>query len=351
KQPVGVVVAITPWNYPIALMSWKLGPGLGAGCSMIVKPPSATPLAPYAFVRALNDGGMPPGVLNLLTGSGKSLAEAFVEDSRVAKIAMTGSTNTGKQLMKMFGPRLIRISLELGGQCPAIICEDADLEKTAALITYKAFRNMGQSCSSVNRIYIHESVKDAFVAKLKTRAESLRIGDAYTDGTEDVGPMTTAEQRAVVEEHVRDAIARGGRVIYGGQRPQGEQFAKGNFYLPTILNNVTHDMKIMREETFGPVAPIMTFSSLKEAVGYANDTTYGLAAYVFTENLSNTVYVSEALEAGTVCVNNVSVNTVYAPYEGWKESGFGFELSPRAIEEYLHQKHIKIALDEEDACC
>lgn len=348
-QPVGVVAAIIPWNYPAALMSWKLGPGLAVGCTFIVKPSSNTPLCSYAFCKALNDGGLPPGVVNFITGSGSRIGDLFAEYTDIRKVAMTGSTATGQELMRVFGPKLIKISLELGGNCPVIICDDADLDNAAEMVVYKAFRNMGQSCSGMNRIYVDEKVKDRFLEILVKKTQAQTIGDAFTEDS-DLGPMTTRSQLEKVKTYIAQAVEKGAKLVYGGKAPEGEKFAKGNFIVPAILDNCSHEMDVVACETFGPVAPVMTFKTLKEAVAMANDTEYGLASFVCTRSLDRAFYLSEAIEAGTVCVNNAAVNTPYAPYEGWKQSGFGFELSSKAIDEYLLKKHIKIQLGDNPCC-
>jgi succinate-semialdehyde dehydrogenase/glutarate-semialdehyde dehydrogenase len=341
-QPVGVCALITPWNYPVSLLSWKLGPALASGCTVVVKPTSVTPMSPLAFCKALCDGGLPPGVVNGITGSGATLGEALATHPRVIKIAMTGSTATGKRLMELAGRSLKKISLELGGHCPAVVCADADLDLAAKVIAYKGFRNMGQSCSSVNRVYAHRSIHDALVEKLKAIAEAMTIGDGITDGSVDLGPMATAGGVATVKEHVADALDRGATLVCGGRAPDGPQYARGNYYLPTILTGATPEMLVMREETFGPVVPFAAFDDVEDAVHQANDTPYGLVAYLFTKDFATTIKISEALEAGTVCVNNGAVNTNYGPYAGWKESGHGLELSRKAIFEYLKPKHIKV---------
>jgi len=339
--PVGVCGLITPWNYPVSLLSWKLGPALATGCTVVVKPTTVTPMSPLAFCLALVEGGLPPGVVNVITGSGSVLGDALVKHRGIAKIAMTGSSAVGKQILTAAGPFLKKVSLELGGQCPAVVCADADLDLAAKIIAYKGFRNCGQSCSGVNRVYVHTSVHDALVAKLKTIAEKLTMGDGITDPKVDGGPMATADGVKTCETHVADALAKGANLITGGKRPEGETFAKGNYYLPTLLTGCTQDMLVMREETFGPVIGIASFDTLDEAIAKANDTDYGLVAYAFTKDYATTVKLSEALEAGTVCVNHGAVNTNYAPYAGWKDSGYGVELSRRAVLEYLKPKHIK----------
>lgn len=340
-SPVGVCGLITPWNYPVSLLSWKLGPALATGCTAVVKPATVTPMSPTAFCMALVEGGLPAGVVNVVTGSGAVLGEALVRHRGIAKVAMTGSSEVGKHILTAAGPFLKKVSLELGGQCPAVVCADADLDLAAKIIAYKGFRNCGQSCSGVNRVYVHASAHDAVVSKLKTIAEKLTLGDGITDPKVDGGPMATADGVATCEAHVADALAKGAGLITGGRRPEGEIFAKGNYYLPTVLTGCTQDMRVMREETFGPVVGIAAFETLDEAITKANDSDYGLVAYAFTKDHATTVKLSEALEAGTVCVNHGAVNTNYAPYAGWKDSGYGVELSRRAVFEYLKPKHIK----------
>lgn len=342
--PVGVCGLITPWNYPVSLLSWKLGPALATGCTTVVKPTTVTPMSPLAFCLALVDGGLPAGVVNCVTGSGAVLGEALVKHRSVAKIAMTGSSEVGKQILTSAAPYLKKVSLELGGQCPAVVCADADVALAAKIIAYKGFRNCGQSCSGVNRVYAHKSVHDELVAKLQVIAEKLTLGDGISDPKVDGGPMATADGVQTARQHVADALERGARLVTGGRPPEGAQFARGHYYLPTILTHCTQDMRVMREETFGPVVAVASFEGLDEAVALANDSDYGLVAYAFTRDHATTVRLSERLEAGTVCINHGAVNTNYAPYAGWKDSGYGLELSRRAVYEYLKPKHIKTAL-------
>ena len=339
-QPVGVCGLITPWNYPIALLAWKLGPMLAAGCTGVVKPTPVTPLSPKAFCEALIIGGIPKGVIEVVTGSGQELGAALVAHPGVKKIAMTGSTATGKAILAACAPQLKRVSLELGGNCPAIVCADADIDLAAKVIAYKAFRNMGQSCSSVNRVYAHASVHEALAEKLVLEAQKLTLGDPVTNPGCDLGPFTTEAARAKVEAHVADALAKGARLLCGGKRPT----RRGFYYLPTVLVEVPANALCLHEETFGPLIPLAApFVDIDDALARANDTEYGLAAYVFAKDYATITKLTEGLEAGTVCVNNGAVNTAYGPYEGWGDSGFGTELGRRAIFEYLKTKHVKIA--------
>jgi succinate-semialdehyde dehydrogenase/glutarate-semialdehyde dehydrogenase len=343
-QPVGVCALITPWNYPVSLLSWKLGPALATGCSVVVKPTTVTPLSPAAFCRALVAGGLPGGLVNVLPGPGASLGEALVRHPGVAKVAMTGSTVVGKRILAAAAPALKKVSLELGGQCPAIVCADADLALAARVVAYKGFRNCGQSCSSVNRVFVDRRVEAEFVNELQAQAEKLTLGDPLAEPAPDLGPMATADGIETTRAHVADALARGARLVTGGGAPEGPAYAAGRYYRPTVLAGATPAMRVMREETFGPVVPVMAFDDLETAVHLANDTDYGLAAYLFTRDLGTAHRIGERLEAGTVCVNHGAVNTNYGPYAGWKESGYGLELSRRAVFEYLKPKHLKLQL-------
>jgi acyl-CoA reductase-like NAD-dependent aldehyde dehydrogenase len=343
-QPVGVCGVITPWNYPVSLLSWKLGPALATGCTMVVKPTMVTPLSPTSFCMALAEGGIPPGVINVVNGRGSIVGDALVRHPLVKKVAMTGSTETGKKIMQSAAVSLKKISLELGGQCPAIICADANIDNAAQVVAYKGFRNDGQSCSSVNRVYVHREVHDEFVAKLRSIAEGMTIGDGVEQASVDLGPMCTKQGLKTAIEHVEDALRRGAKLITGGSAPEGKAFEKGNYYRPTILDNATDDMLVMQDETFAPIVPVQVFDSIDDAVHRANNTRYGLVSYLFTTNLKTAMELSGRLEAGTVSVNCSAVNTNYAPYAGWKDSGYGLELSRKAVFEYLNTKHVKIEL-------
>jgi succinate-semialdehyde dehydrogenase len=343
KQPIGVAALITPWNFPVDLLSWKVGAALAAGCTFVAKPPSLAPLAATAFLQVLNDAGFPAGTINAVHGPGEDVGAELVENPISRKIAFTGETSTGRWIMEKAAAGIKRVSLELGGQSPFLVCEDADLDKAAAAASQRAFSNMGQICISVNRIYVAKTIAEDFADKLVSRAEKLRVGDGMSPEV-DLGPMFSQAQREKTEAHVADALEKGADLLCGGRRPKGKEFSKGYFYLPTVLSKVNHSMRVTREETFGPVAPVIRFESLDKAIGMSNDSEYGLAAYVFTSSLSTALTVAERLEAGGVGVNLNNVVEVQAPFGGWKQSGLGRELGHYGLEEYLEVKHIRLGL-------
>lgn len=340
RQPVGPVAAIGPWNYPVLLLSWKVAPALAAGCTVVVKPPSRTPVAITRFLQCLVDAGAPPGVVNTVVGAGSTIGTHLVRHPLIRKIAFTGETETGKAIMRMAADGMKRISLELGGHCPLLVFPDANLDAAVKGAVYRSFRNTGQICNAVNRLYVHRDIYDRFTEAFVEQTRQLRVGPGLADP--DLGPMTTPEGLQKTMEHVEDARARGAVVAAGGARPS--EFNRGYFYMPTVLLNVDHSMKVMREETFGPVAPIMPFNSVQEAIRLANDTRYGLVAYAYTSDLRTATLVGEGLEAGTVGINNVGGGEVPFPYGGWKQSGLGLELSHEGLEEYLLVKHVRIEL-------
>jgi len=340
RQPVGPVAAIGPWNYPVLLLAWKVAPALAAGCTLVVKPPSATPVAVSRFLECLIDAGAPAGVINMVVGPGATVGTSLVKHPAIRKIAFTGQTETGKAIMAMASDGVKRISLELGGHCPLLVFPDAPIEAAAKAGVYRAFRNAGQICNAINRVYVHRDIYPRYVEAFVEETRRLRLGPGLDDL--DLGPMTTRDGREKVEEHVADARARGATVACGGARPA--EFPRGFFYQPTVLLDVQHGMKVMREETFGPVAPLMAFATMDEALELANDTPYGLVAYAFTRDLRTAMLAAERLEAGTVGINNVAGGEVPFPYGGWKESGLGIELSHQGLEEYLLTKHIRLEL-------
>ncbi|MGB7545018.1 MAG: NAD-dependent succinate-semialdehyde dehydrogenase [Methanothrix sp.] len=343
RQPIGVAALITPWNYPVDLLAWKVAPCLAAGCTFVAKPPSKAPLAATEFVRAVSQAGLPAGAANVVHGSGGEVGAELVENPISGKIAFTGETATGRSIMAAAAAHIKRVSLELGGQSPFIVCADADIKAAAASAAQRAFSNMGQICISVNRIYVADEVAEAFTDELVRAAQRLKIGNGL-DLDVDLGPMFSREQRDKTQEHVADALERGAELLCGGREPEGEAYERGYFFLPTVLCRADHKMKVMREETFGPVAPVMKFRSLEEALSLANDSPYGLAAYLFTGELKTALRMAEGLEAGGIGVNVNNVVDLQAPFGGWKESGLGRELGRWGLEAYMETKHIRLGM-------
>ncbi len=341
-QPIGPAAAITPWNYPVELLAWKICGALAAGCTMVAKPPSLTPLSPFAFMKCLVDAGIPPGVINGINGPGSKVGRQLIENPIIKKMAFTGSTEVGRLISTDCGPLMKKASLELGGHCPMIISRNCDLEAAVEGAVRRSFRNMGQICISINRIYVDQVIHDRFVEKCVAAAKKLKIGHGLLTVPCDLGCMANAEGLAKTKEHIADAISKGANVACGGQKPEGKEFAKGFFFEPTILTNVNHQMKVMTEETFGPVVGVMAFDDLNEAIALANDTPYGLAAYGFTDNLDEADKLAREIHAGNVAINNVDAGVMNAPYGGWKDSGRGCEHGPEGLMEYLEAKHVRV---------
>ncbi|MBE3553303.1 MAG: NAD-dependent succinate-semialdehyde dehydrogenase [Kyrpidia tusciae] len=345
RQPVGVVAAITPWNFPAAMITRKIAPALAAGCTVIVKPAKQTPLTACRLVEIFEEAGMPPGVVNLITGSrAAEIADTMLADERVRKITFTGSTEVGKQLMRKAADTVKHISLELGGHAPFLVFEDADIDAAAREVAASKFRNAGQTCVCTNRVYVHESIAEPFAAALAKRAAAMKVGNGLEEGVV-IGPLIDRQAAEKVEEHVRDAVQKGARVVTGGHR-MSRPGTKGevHFFEPTVLLDVSDDMLVLYEETFGPVAPVQTFRDDEEAVRKANDTRYGLAAYLFTRDLSRAVRVAESLEYGIVGINDGLPSVAQAPFGGFKESGLGREGGRHGIEEFLEIKYVSLAL-------
>ena len=340
-EPIGPCAAISPWNYPIELLAWKLGAALAAGCTIVCKLPSETPLAPLLFIEAVVRAGYPDGVVNALTGSGSLVGNALVRHPLIKKVAFTGSTAVGRSIAAAAAEGLKKVSLELGGSLPMLVFDDCDLEAAAKGAARRSFRNMGQICIAVNRIYVQKGVYQAFLEAFAEKTRALTIGDGATDEC-DLGPMCTKKGWDKAAEHVEDARQRGGQILCGGRKPQGDKFADGFFYEPTIIANATHDMLVMREETFGPVVGVMPFDTLEEGLRLANDSPYGLAAVVYTQSLATAEKATRGLDAGNVAVNNPDPGAVNAPYGGRKESGYGYEHGREGLQEYLKIKHVRL---------
>lgn len=339
-QPVGVAAAITPWNYPVELLAWKVGGALASGCTIVAKVPSETPLSPIAFIRCINEAGIPDGVINLITGPGSEIGSVLTESPLVKKVAFTGSTKTGRQVLKSCADTFKRVSLELGGSLPMIICSDCKLDAAVKGAVRRSFRNMGQICIAINRIYVDCTIYEGFLERFAAMTQKLTIGNGLVKDCE-LGPMTTAAGVKKAQEHIRDALQKGAGLVCGGKKPEGEEYERGYFFEPAILRDVNHNMLVMREETFGPVVGVMPFDSIEEAISLANDCIYGLAAIVFTESLSLAHRLSHAIKAGNVAINNVDAGVINAPYGGWKDSGFGHEHGTEGLYEYLNIKHIR----------
>lgn len=340
KQPVGVVACITPWNFPAAMITRKVAPALAAGCTAVIKPAELTPLTALKLAELAEQAGIPKGVFNIVVGDANAIGEVWLKDTRVRKLSFTGSTEVGKLLLRGAADTVKKVSLELGGHAPFIVTANADLEKAAQGLVASKYRNAGQTCVCANRIYVHESVMDEFVVKFKNIVADFKVGNGLEEGV-DIGPLI--DERAVkkVAEHLQDATAKGAKVLLGGNKIEEQA---GFFVEPTVLVNVTDDMLCMNQETFGPLAPIATFQTAEEVIERANNTPYGLAAYVYSENLSEAIRISEGLEYGIVGLNDGLPSVAQAPFGGFKESGLGREGSHYGIEEFLEMKYISIGL-------
>lgn len=335
KQPIGVCAAITPWNFPSAMITRKAAPALAAGCTMVVKPASLTPLSALALAALAEQAGIPKGVLSVVTGSAGAIGGEMTSNPTVRKLTFTGSTEIGKKLVAQCASTMKRTSMELGGNAPFIVFDDADLDAAVKGAIASKYRNAGQTCVCVNRFLVQDGVYDAFVAKLAQAVGGFKVGDGRADGT-DIGPLIDDAAVKKVEEHITDAVGKGAKVILGGKR-----HALGNsFFEPTVLVDATPDMLIFKEETFGPVAPIFRFSTEEEAIRLANDTEFGLAGYFYGRDIGRVWRVAEALEYGMLGVNEGIISTEVAPFGGVKESGNGREGSKYGIEDYLEVKYL-----------
>jgi len=335
RQPVGVVAAITPWNFPAAMITRKVAPALAAGCTVVCKPATQTPYSALALAELGQRAGLPAGAFNVVTGPARDIGGVLTGDARVRKLSFTGSTEIGKLLMAQCSKTMKKVSLELGGNAPFIVFDDADLDAAVQGAIASKYRNTGQTCVCANRLLVQSGVYDAFAAKLVATVRKLRIGDGLA-GETDQGPLIDANALAKVEEHVADALAKGARAATGGHR----HALGGTFYEPTVLTGVTPAMMVAKEETFGPVAPLFRFDTEQEAIRMANDTEFGLAAYLYTRDLARSWRVSEALEYGIVGLNTGIISTEVAPFGGVKESGTGREGSKYGILEYTEIKYV-----------
>ncbi|MGE6323156.1 NADP-dependent succinate-semialdehyde dehydrogenase [Pseudomonas oryzihabitans] len=333
KQPIGVCAAITPWNFPAAMITRKAGPALAAGCTMVIKPASQTPFSALALVCLAEQAGIPKGVLSVVTGSAAEIAGELTSNPVVRKISFTGSTEIGREIMEECAPDIKKVSLELGGNAPFIVFDDADLDAAVDGALASKFRNAGQTCVCANRLYVHDAVYDAFVDKLAAAVGGLKTGDGFAEGTT-IGPMIDGKAIAKVREHIEDALGKGARVLKGG----AAHSLGGNFFEPTILVDVPESARVSKEETFGPLAPVFRFFDDAEVLRKANDTEFGLAAYFYTKDLGRVFRIGENLEYGIVGVNTGIISSEAAPFGGIKASGVGREGSKYGIEDYLEIK-------------
>jgi acyl-CoA reductase-like NAD-dependent aldehyde dehydrogenase len=341
RRPIGVVGAIVPWNFPLTLMANKIAPAMAVGNTLVVKPASTTPLATLRVAELMHAGGLPAGVLNVVTGPGGVVGEEIIRHPLVRKIGFTGETGTGIGVARNAANQLKHVTLELGGSDPAIVCDDADLDQAARMVAIGRFFNAGQACLAIKRVYVFDSVADEFIDKIAARAKRLKLG-VGTDPSAQMGPLHTEKQRAEIEAQLADAVERGGNVVAGGQRPPGEQFSHGYFFEPTVVVDVPAEARVWTEEVFGPLLPIMRVKNLDEALGKANATEFGLGSSIFTRSMSNAQRAIDELEAGYTWVNAVQIAHDELPFGGTKHSGYGKEHGTEVLDYYTEQKSVVI---------
>lgn len=340
KKPVGVAAAITPWNFPAAMLTRKMGPALAAGCTFIMKPSGESPITAVKLMELCEEAGLPKGVVNLVTGSSSKITKAFMEDKRVRKITFTGSTEVGKTLIKQSADQVKRVSLELGGHAPLLVLDDADADVAVKGLMASKFRNAGQTCICANRIYVQDGIYDQFVEKLNKAVKGLKVGNPEDDST-DIGPLINQDGLDKVKYHVKDAVEKGAEVHVGGDADNGN----GLYFEPTVLTNADPSMEMMQKETFGPVIPIQKVGSEEEAIKLANDTPFGLAAYVFTENAARGTRVIEQLDYGIVGWNNGAPSAAQAPFGGMKESGLGREGGHEGMDAFVESQYVSMGME------
>ncbi|MGJ7921209.1 NAD-dependent succinate-semialdehyde dehydrogenase [Neobacillus sp. LXY-4] len=340
-QAIGVIAAITPWNFPASMVTRKLGPALAAGCTVVLKPASQTPLTAIEIVKVFEEIGLPQGVLNLVTGDAKAIGDAWTENPDVKLITFTGSTEIGRQLMQKSAQHIKKLSLELGGHAPILVLNDADIDLAVDLTIASKYRNCGQTCICTNRVYVQNDIADEFISKLSAKVGEMTIGNGLESKTT-VGPLIDQSALEKVKEHVQDAVLKGASIARGGREWTGD--LEGYFYEPTILVQVNKEMKVMQEETFGPVLPVDTFDTEEEAIRLANHDQYGLAAYVITESTNRAFKMMEALEYGIIGINDVFPGAAEAPFGGMKESGLGKEGGKEGILEFVEMKYVSLGV-------
>ncbi len=342
RQPIGVCAAIVPWNFPMTLLGTKIGPALVTGNTVVAKPAPTTPLTSLRIAELMTQAGLPAGTLNILTGPGPELGEALVSHPRVGRVAFTGSTATGRRVAEIAGRGIKRVTLELGGSDPLIVCDDADLKRASVAATVGRYYNAGQMCLAVKRLYVFDSVYDEFMQLLMARVQKTTVGHGEDPKTR-MGPMHTDTQRLLVEAQVGDAVARGARVLAGGKRPEGEIYGNGFYLEPTLLADVSPDSRMVKEEVFGPALPVWRVNALDEAIEMANNSPYGLGASIFTRDLKRAREAAEELQAGNVGVTTIEIGFDELPFGGVKQSGLGREHGPEALDYYVEPKAVAIA--------
>jgi len=341
KRPIGVVGAILPWNFPVSLMGWKVAPGLAAGNTFVVKPASSTPLTDLKVAALAVKAGLPPGAMNVVTGPGGVVGEELLDNPKVSKIAFTGETATGRRIMEGSAKYIKRLTLELGGSDPMIVCDDADIDLAVEGAAWGRYRNAGQSCTAVKRVFLFKSIADTFTKKLAQTVKTIHVGNGL-EKTTHMGPIHNQSQREKVEEMVEDAKGRDAKVLVGGERPKEKELQKGLFYEPTLLKDVDYDAAMAKEECFGPALPLFVVKDLEEAIERANDTIYGLGSSVWTKDLEKAYHAAERIEAGTTWVNSPPIARAEVPFGGFKQSGFGRELGVEGLDHYYETKSIQV---------
>ncbi len=345
SKPMGVVGSIVPWNFPVSLMGNKVGPALLAGNAMVIKPASTTPLAATRCVELVQQAGLPRGTINMVTGPGGAVGEEILRNPAIRKVGFTGATDTGKRVMEVASREVKRVTLELGGSDPMIVCDDANIDRAVSAASVGRFFNCGQACLAVKRLYLYDGIADEFIAKLVEKVRKLRVGNGLTRGTM-LGPLHTKAQREEVEEQVADAVQRGARVLVGGGRPAGDEFDKGNFLNPAVVVDVDPESKLLSDEVFGPALPVVRVRNLEEALAKANDSIFGLGSSVWTQDIDKAMFAAEKLDAGYTWVNSAQIIYDELPFGGVKQSGVGKEHGNEAVEHYSEVKSVVVATEQ-----
>ncbi len=343
REPIGVVGAITPWNYPAELIGWKLAATLAAGCAIVIKPPELTPLSPFKIMQCIDDADTPAGLVNMVMGKGSVIGQHLVESPLVDKIAFTGSSETGLRIQQSL-QQVKPISLELGGNCPMVVTVTANLTDAVTGAVRRAFRNCGQICIAINRIYVHRCVYDDFIHRLATATDILVVDNGIDNPNADMGAICSPEVLTKTQIHLQDALKKGAKLVAGGHPPQGEKFKQGMFFCPTVIKDCDHSMLVMTTETFGPLVGVMPYDDIHGCIELMNDTPYGLASYVYSTDMGEIKSFSRGLQYGNVAINNVDAGIMNAPYGGWKQSGIGVEHAREGMLEYLKYKHIRLKI-------